>query len=182
MRVRRIVTGHRPDGTSTIVSDQVPPRSHDYQHIPGMSETLVWATEPGEPIPTTGADPTPQVTSFVPRPGGTRCLVVRFPPDSVFASDDFDPERAAAEQRVASPGLAERFEPGTGGMHRTDSVDYVFVLEGNLWLELDQGQEVALHPGDVVGQNGTRHAWRNRGTTPAVLGVVLVGASRPSPT
>ncbi|MGH3190707.1 MAG: hypothetical protein ACRDOL_26285 [Streptosporangiaceae bacterium] len=42
-------------------------------------------------------------------------------------------------------------------MHTTNSVDYVVVLDGDLWLELDDGQLTRLGPGDTVAQNGTRH-------------------------
>ena len=44
--------------------------------------------------------------------------------------------------------------------------------------ELDAGNEVTLAPGDVVVQNGTRHAWRNRSTSPATMLFVLIGARR----
>ena len=64
------------------------------------------------------------------------------------------------------------------GMHTTDTVDYEFVISGEVVLELDDGAEVTLRPGDTVVQNGTRHAWRNRTSEPAVLVVVLVGAKR----
>ena len=63
-------------------------------------------------------------------------------------------------------------------MHTTDSVDYVLVLDGEAWLELDDGQVSHLRAGDVVVQNGTRHAWRNLGTEPVTLAVVQVGAAR----
>lgn len=76
------------------------------------------------------------------------------------------------------PGLAERFEPESPGMHTTDSVDYGILLEGEISLELDDGKTVALKAGDVVVQNGTRHAWRNPGTEPATLIFVLIGARR----
>jgi len=49
------------------------------------------------------------------------------------------------------------------------------VLEGELWLELTDG-EVRLTAGDVVVQHGTRHAWRNRSDRPATLLAVLIGA------
>jgi len=52
------------------------------------------------------------------------------------------------------------------------------VLSGEVWLELDDGAEVHLRPGDCVIQNGTRHAWRNRSTEPCVIAVALVGAVR----
>src|SRR5438270_4341248 len=48
------------------------------------------------------------------------------------------------------PGLAERFEPGNPGMHATDSVDYVLVLDGAIWLDLDDGKMTRLGPGDTV--------------------------------
>jgi quercetin dioxygenase-like cupin family protein len=52
------------------------------------------------------------------------------------------------------------------------------VLSGEVWLELDDGAEVHLQPGDCVIQNGTRHAWRNRSQQPCVIAVALVGAVR----
>jgi quercetin dioxygenase-like cupin family protein len=57
-------------------------------------------------------------------------------------------------------------------------VDYAIVLEGDVWLELDDGEEIHLKPHDVVVQNGTRHAWRNKGATPAKMAFVLIGAVR----
>jgi mannose-6-phosphate isomerase-like protein (cupin superfamily) len=178
MQVRRVVTGHDPDGRAVPVGDAPVPRSHDFQHIPSMSSAMVWATRPGEPIPRDVVDPTPHVLSQVPEPGGSCFLVVRFPPDAVFASPGFDPAAADAEQRAVSPGLAELFEPAEPGMHTTDSVDYIVVLDGRIWLELDDDRTVELGRGDTVVQNGTRHAWRNLGPEPATLAVVMLGARR----
>jgi quercetin dioxygenase-like cupin family protein len=92
----------------------------------------------------------------------------------------FSPDATKIEstQRLASPGIAERFEPGNPGMHTTDTVDYVVVLAGEVWLELDDGQLTELRAGDTVVQNGTRHAWRNRSTEPVTLAVVQVGVAR----
>jgi len=69
-------------------------------------------------------------------------------------------------------------EPDHPGMHTTDTVDYDVVLSGEVWLELDDGAEVHLKPGDCVVQNGTRHAWHNKTDQPCTLAVVLVGARR----
>ena len=74
------------------------------------------------------------------------------------------------------PGLAAYLEPDAPGMHTTDTIDFEVVLEGEVWLELDDGVEVHLRPGDTVVQNGTRHAWRNHGDTTARLAVFLIGA------
>jgi mannose-6-phosphate isomerase-like protein (cupin superfamily) len=178
MQVRRVVTGLGAEGRAVVVSDGPPPRSHDLVHVPGMSQAMLWATGPGEPLPLDGTDPTPRVLSQVPRPGGTCFLIVRFPPDSVYADPSFDAPAAEAEQRLASPGIVELFEPDNPGMHTTESVDYVVVLSGEVWLELDDGQLTRLGAGDTVVQNGTRHAWRNLGTEPVTLAVVQVGAAR----
>ncbi|MBB2931976.1 cupin domain-containing protein [Paraburkholderia silvatlantica] len=62
-------------------------------------------------------------------------------------------------------------------MHRTLSVDYCFVLSGELELMLDSGQTVTLCKGDAVVQRGTRHAWRNNGTDPSRLAVCMIEAS-----
>ena len=76
------------------------------------------------------------------------------------------------------PGLAEKFEMDSPGMHTTDSVDYGVLIEGEMHLELDDGASKKLAPRDVVVQNGTRHAWRNKSDKPATMLFVLVGAQR----
>ena len=59
-------------------------------------------------------------------------------------------------------------------MHRTRSVDYGIVLEGEIWLVLDDGSETRLGPGDVVVQRGTDHAWENRSERATRIVFVLV--------
>jgi quercetin dioxygenase-like cupin family protein len=61
-------------------------------------------------------------------------------------------------------------------MHTTQSVDIGIVQSGEVWLELDDDQEVKLTAGDYVIQNGTRHAWHNRSNEPCVMNFVLIGA------
>jgi quercetin dioxygenase-like cupin family protein len=63
-------------------------------------------------------------------------------------------------------------------MHRTDTVDFEYVLSGEVWLQLDDGIEVLLRAGDTLIQNGTRHGWRNKGTEPCRMVVILIGARR----
>ena len=141
---------------------------------------MVWATSAESTLPFDGEDPTPLVTDFVPAPGETRMLVLTFPPDLVFASPDFDPAAALAENLAVSPGLAERFEPD--GKHATPTIDYAIMLDGEIWLELDNGVETWLKPFDIFVQNGTRHAWRNKSDRPATFAVVLIGAALRGPT
>ncbi|MGC3981561.1 MAG: cupin domain-containing protein [Steroidobacteraceae bacterium] len=65
---------------------------------------------------------------------------------------------------------------GRSPMHRTSSVDYGIVLQGEVHLELDEGKSVKLLPGDVVVQRGTIHAWENKTDQFARMAFVLVDA------
>jgi quercetin dioxygenase-like cupin family protein len=67
-----------------------------------------------------------------------------------------------------APGLAPR-------NHRTDSIDYIVVMSGEIDMELDD-TTVHLKAGDVMVQRGTIHNWINRGTEPCVLAVILIDA------
>jgi hypothetical protein len=173
--IRRIVTGHR-DGKSVVVSDAPVGNTHDFVSVKGMQTTIAWKTHATPILPYDGSDPTAKITSVLPGPGGSALLIVIFPPDAVMMAADFDPAAAGAEYMAYLPGLAECFEPDSPGMHATPTVDYDIVLEGEIWLELDDGAEVKLSPHDVVIQNGTRHAWRNKSARPAKMAFVLIGA------
>ncbi|WP_256674374.1 cupin domain-containing protein [Pseudomonas tumuqii] len=114
--------------------------------------------------------------SLIPGVGGTSLLAVSFPPDSVMAAP-LDPQRAFEQMAAALPGLFECFEADHPGMHKTPTIDYGVLLEGELWLELDNGEQRLVRAGDVVIQNGTRHAWRNKSEQPAKAIFFMLGAS-----
>src|SRR5215212_2058490 len=59
-------------------------------------------------------------------------------------------------------------------MHRTRSIDDGIVLEGEIFLVLDDGSETRLGPGDVCIQRGTDHAWENRSDRPARIAFILI--------
>jgi len=64
--------------------------------------------------------------------------------------------------------------PGcTADMHRTDTLDYVAVMSGEMDMELETGT-VHLRAGDVLVQRGTLHNWTNTGTEPCRIAVVLI--------
>lgn len=178
MKIRRIVTGHDAQGNAVFVSDTEAPRTVAFKHIPGHAFAQVWATGAGASLPHRGADPTAGGGPVVPEAGGSSLLVVTFPPDSVMMDPALDHAAAGAELAEALPGLIERFEPDSPGMHATDSIDYGIVLDGEIWLDLDHGMEKLVRAGDIVVQNGTRHAWRNRTDKPATVAFVFIGAAR----
>ncbi len=143
-----------------------------------MSSTLLWSTEAAPKVPHDGADPISEKSRYVPPLGQTRLMLVTFPPDSVMMSSSFNPAAAGQEYMEQMPELAQTFELDNPGMHTTDTVDYGIVLEGEVWLELDDGKQVHLEAHDVVVQNGTRHAWRNKSDKPVKMAFVIIGAQR----
>ena len=178
MNIRRIVTGLDSKGKSVFVSDGASPRTHDFKHIPGFKASLLWETVPAAHLPSAPSDPAVLAHSWTPLPGGTNLMFVTFPPDAVMMSPEFDPAAAGGEYMEVLPGLAEKFEMDNPGMHTTDSVDYALLIDGELEIELDDGVTKKLAPHDVLVQNGTRHAWRNKSNKPATILFVLVGTRR----
>jgi hypothetical protein len=144
--------------------------------VPGYEHTLIWVNET---IPDLSKeqrfDRYPD--SVVPRPGGTSLHFVTFPPASVLADPSFDREAARDEALIRLRGLADHFEKEDTAMHKTNTVDYAIVYYGEIWMELDNCETLHLRRGDVVVQNGTRHAWRNKGTKPITMFFFLNGAT-----
>ncbi|UZX03271.1 cupin domain-containing protein [Arthrobacter sp. CDRTa11] len=171
---RRVVTGVR-NGRSVVVSDGPVPNAHHYTSIPGMMTSVLYATAASPGLPQEEVETAPLRMHVPPPPGETRLMIVTFPPDSSLALPGFDPAAADAEQREFIPGLAELFEQDAPGMHRSETVDYGVVLDGEIWLELDEGDRTHLRTDDVVVQCGTRHAWRNAGDRTAKMLFVLIG-------
>lgn len=114
----------------------------------GVLFTYCWGTSGPPIVPASGDDPTLAMSAFFPASDGTSYFLAQFP---------------------------GHFE---GRMHTTDTVDYVTILSGEVWLVLDDGATVRLTPGDCVVQNGTQHSWHNRTPEPCVCAVAMVGAKR----
>jgi hypothetical protein len=174
---RRVITAVNDDGKSVFVSDGPVPNAHHYTCIPGMMTSVVYATAAPPPLAHDEGETAPPGLHVPPASGETRLMIVTFPPDSSLTGPEFDPAAADAEQREFIPGLAELFEADEPGMHRTDTVDYDIVLDGEIWLELDDGATTHLRAGDVAIQRGTRHAWRNKGDCTATMCFVLIGGA-----
>ena len=175
MAIRCVVTGQKEDGKSVIVADkQVEPITVSL--LPGTEFHRLWGSNTQPTLPADGEPP--DKIGYFPPPGGYRVGFFTLGPDSVSMPADLDIEAALLELDAKLPGLAEVMEPDHPGMHTTDTVDLDLVVSGEVWLELDDGEEVQLHVGDCVVQNGTRHAWHNRTSEPAVMFVALLGAAR----
>jgi hypothetical protein len=177
MTFRRVVTGKNASGKSVVVSDGPSPREMALKHTPGFVAAPIWMSAATPSLSAAANDPMSVAgASLLPRAGGSTFIIVTFPPDNVMMSSDFDPTKAGPEHLVATPGIADTFEMDNPGMHTTPTVDYTVVLDGEIWLELDDGETVHLKPRDTVVQQAARHGWRNKGTTPATLAFILLGA------
>jgi mannose-6-phosphate isomerase-like protein (cupin superfamily) len=172
---RRVVTGKDASGKSVFVSDErIEPVT--LALMPGAMFQRVWGSDVVPTVPADGTEP--KAPRYFPPPGGFRFAFFTVGPASATASlpADFDLGGALAELEERLPGLAEHLEPDDPGMHTTQTIDVDLVVSGEVVLELDDGAEVVLRPGDVVVQNGTRHRWVNRGEEPCTLAVAIFGA------
>lgn len=175
MRLRRVVTGQTATGRSVFVSDeQVEPVTLGL--LPGAEFHQMWGADEPVALPTDGARPA--APRYFPLSAGFRFLFFTLGPDTVTTPADLDVPAALRELAEKLPGLAEAMEPDNPGMHTTDTIDFDVVISGEVWLELDDGAEVRLGPGDCVVQNGTRHRWHNRTAEPCVIAVALLGTRR----
>ncbi|TMV88624.1 cupin domain-containing protein [Thioclava sp. BHET1] len=161
--VRRVVTGHDETGKAIVLSDGAPPTVIRPPHQPGLAFHELWHTDQSPaPVTFSESEPTYRYTETAPPPNGTIIRMVDIPPEG---QDGPDFDKDTAEALFAQVGLAENADHTIPGrhplMHRTESVDYGIVLEGQIVLLLDE-EEVVLEQGDMVVQRGTIHAWTNR--------------------
>ena len=162
--VRRIVTGHR-DGKAVVLFDSAAP-NQKLRQASGLVSTLVWVTDETPADISGTADRSLREIGVPPPANGTIFRVVDFPPEGSARSR----EAILQEMGVSDHGGARH-----AAMHRTRSVDYAIVLEGEIDMLLDDS-EVHLTAGDVLVQQATNHAWVNRGTRPCRMAFVLVDA------
>jgi quercetin dioxygenase-like cupin family protein len=145
--IRRIVTGHDAANVAMVLMDGA--ATNWKSSSPGTVSTLIWSTD-GAPADISVGEAVDDLggrrLGTAPPPNGTRFAVIDFPPGN------------------------------TGRMHRTETVDYVVVIAGEIDMDMDDST-VHLRAGDVMVQRGTNHAWVNRGTAPARVAFVLIDAN-----
>ncbi|MBW2242840.1 MAG: cupin domain-containing protein [Deltaproteobacteria bacterium] len=172
MHIRRVATGHDDNGKSIIASDEKI-EATTVRLMPGFEFHSIWRGDQPASFPDDGSQPV--APSYFPPLGGFRFGLFTVPPGEVAGLPEGEFEAAAAEFEEKLPGLAAHMEPDSPGMHTTATIDYEYIVSGSITLELDDSS-VDLKAGDTVVQNGTRHAWRNKGDVPCVIVVCLIGA------
>ena len=111
--------------------------------------------------------------SLEPPAGGVVVRLVTIPPDAEAHAGGADAAAALGE----IGGGDSHVEGGTVGLHRTDTIDVITVVSGELYSMLDTG-ETLLKAGDTLIQRGTTHAWSNRTSEPATFMATMYSAAR----
>jgi mannose-6-phosphate isomerase-like protein (cupin superfamily) len=179
--IHRVITGHDADGKAIVTSDGALPTVVELQALPGTVFHEVWSTVGAPATVDNGADPTLGPIVLPPPSKGTRMRFVDIPPDSAeFLAHGAARMKDAFAQIGDVAASTVKAESPHPLMHRTESVDYGIVIEGEMTLVLDDS-EVALKPGSVVVQRGTNHAWANRSGRPCrMLFILIDGAYEPA--
>lgn len=173
--IHRVVTGHDAQGRAVVSSDGPLPTVIEIAAIPGTIFHEVWSTAASPAPLDNGADPTLAPLMLPPPRHGTRLRFVDIPPDTdeFLAHGAERMHKAFAETGDTAASTVAQDSPHPL-MHRTESIDYGVVIEGELTLVLDRG-EVQLRAGSVVVQRGTNHAWANRSGRVCRMLFVLIG-------
>jgi len=160
---RRVVTGHDAEGRAVVVSDGEPPNTIRANGF-GVA-TWLWLDGPATTVDDGSAvsiDEADGPVRLEPAPGGCSVRIIRFPGVGEGGGDWI---------RV------EGDDPDEPGMHATDTLDFMVVIEGRIALGLDDGEH-ELGAGDVVIQRGNRHRWRVVSDGPCTYAVCML---RPDP-
>ena len=173
-RTRRIVTGHDERGRSVLLEDGPAPHYFRSEHAPNDAQ-VIWMTDRMPVDCVDPVDPAPAEKFFpaAPPPSGTILRIVTFPPDTEY---DTEAMRKFLDEIVGDQphgeGVNRHFF-----FHRTQTLDYAIVLEGEIWALMDEG-ETLMRPGDVLIQRATNHSWSNRTDHDCRMAFVLIDAGQ----
>ncbi|HWK42782.1 MAG TPA: cupin domain-containing protein [Croceibacterium sp.] len=175
--VRRIVTGHDEHGQAVIQEDGAAPRVVRIGGEIGPLFHEVWNTrETPARIDRASGEPPEDGINLVPPRNGTRIRVLDIPPEDHRLAEMSVEEVKAHFAEVGAGEASSHSDDGSSRhhmMHRTESVDYGIVLEGELTLILDIGETV-VRAGDIVIQRGTNHGWANRSGQNCRIAFILI--------
>lgn len=174
-QIRRIVTGHDDSGKAIVESDGICPHVK-VRPGAGFVSSLLWVTDETPARMDLRQDRAERTIGVPPPPNGSILRVVDFPPV------DAETEKIDQAALLKSMGADHHDHGGAPArhpyMHRTKSVDYAIVLKGEIDMLMDDS-EVHLKAGDFLVQQGTNHAWVNRGTEVCRIAFVLIDGIDP---
>jgi hypothetical protein len=172
--MRRVVTGQTEDGKSVFVSDE----EVDLVNPALFGGNEIWKIWQGDSAPRFPTDGTPPPgDSFFPPDTGFRLSLWTMPAVGATPPKIDDMDAAVAEAEEVFPGITSALTDNEG-MHQSDTLDWIYVVEGEVTLTLDSGEEKTLHQGDSLIQNGTNHAWSNRSDKRVLMLLAMLGGGR----
>jgi mannose-6-phosphate isomerase-like protein (cupin superfamily) len=167
-QARRVVTGLDRQGRSTIISDG--PAESWVERPGGTVVTDLWQVA-SLPTRMNDGDGLGEAAGLAPPATGAVVRMSTFPPDSEMDMEAFE----QSMREIYGPEAAG--ESTIPGIHRTETVDVLTVLSGELHVVMEAGETV-LRPGDTLVQRGTKHAWSNRSDQPATVVSIMMAARR----
>ncbi|WP_144094613.1 cupin domain-containing protein [Croceicoccus sediminis] len=174
--IRRIVTGHDAEGRAIIQEDGAVARMQRIGGDIGPMFHEVWNTQSTPAvIDAASGEPEEEGIVLAPPKNGTRIRVLDIPPEG-DGIRNMTPEEAAAHFAEVGAGHASNAAKSGAKhalMHRTETIDYGIVLEGELVLIMDEG-ETTVRAGDIVIQRGTNHGWANRSDANCRIAFILI--------
>ncbi len=178
--ILRVVTGHDASGKAIVSSHGPLPTVTEIKAIPGTIFHEVWSTAQSPVRVNNGDDPTMGPLMLPPPSNGTRIRFVDIPPDTEDLLQSGSQRMTDAFTQIGDAKASTvKTDSPHPLMHRTETVDYGIVIEGEMTLVLDDS-EVNLKVGHVVIQRGTNHAWANRsGKTCRMLFILVDGEYAP---
>jgi quercetin dioxygenase-like cupin family protein len=169
--VRRVVTTHDGSGKAVVGFDDVRPVSGGEPEL-GVEVYNFWITDETPADLSKNDDRAARKVGIPPPPHGSIFRIVDFHP-TPQKLENLDPNFLA--KIAGGHGAPGARPPRHPGMHKTRSIDYAVVLSGEIDMLLDDS-EVHLKAGDVLVQQGTIHAWVNKGKETCRIAFILIDA------
>jgi len=171
---RRVVTGHDDSGKAVILMDGPAPNMKQ-RKAGGNVLTMLWVTDENPADISGTKDRADRQIGVPPPPNGTIFRIVEFAPAGPAAPPvDHDAMLREMGLDPATQGYARH-----AFTHRTRTIDYALVLEGEIDMLLDDS-EVHMKAGDVMIQQGTNHAWVNNSGKSCRIAFILVDSKEPA--
>lgn len=168
---RRFVTGHDASGKSVFILREATPLTRAVR-AGGTRVTELWETCSAPADNAGDADAADHAFRLPPPPNGSIFRIVEYPPDAERNAV----LRANVAHDSAGSGYTRNYEDARHpGFHKTATIDYAIVLNGEIYALMDEGEEL-MRAGDVLVQRGTNHAWSNRTNETVRIAFVLIDA------
>jgi len=172
--IRRVVTTVDKNGKAVVLFDGANPHKVVRPNR-SVTSRLLWVTDqtPADISGTT--DRAASNIGIAPPHNGSVFRIIDIPPTPPEIESL---EKDYLHKQIGDHAPKKGLPPSHPLMHRTLTIDYAIIMQGEIDMLLDDS-EVHLKAGDVLIQQGTNHAWVNRGTEPCRIAFILIESREP---